>query len=119
MFDHLSHILSTSESHSILLIERAVVGLLRLSTAISSDVRPPFSSDLPPKMFLIPLVFDPSLEQPAMQQQLDAAVELLRTIPPTILSSVVEGTGQTAEELLRTLQVRRPALTFSTLLSSD
>jgi brefeldin A-resistance guanine nucleotide exchange factor 1 len=38
VFDHLSHVLSTAESHSILLIERAVVGLLRLCSAISSEV---------------------------------------------------------------------------------
>lgn len=39
-----------------------------------------------------------------MQQQLVAAVDLLRTLPPSILSSVVEGTGQSAEDLLRKLQ---------------
>ena len=39
-----------------------------------------------------------------MQRQLAAAVDLLRTLPPSILSSVVEGTGQSAEDLLRKLQ---------------
>lgn len=39
-----------------------------------------------------------------MQRQLASAVNLLRTLPPSILSSVVEGTGQSAEDLLRKLQ---------------
>jgi hypothetical protein len=39
-----------------------------------------------------------------MERQLASAVDLLRTLPPSILSSVVEGTGQSAEDLLRKLQ---------------
>jgi hypothetical protein len=39
-----------------------------------------------------------------MERQLASAVDLLRTLPPRILSSVVEGTGQSAEDLLRKLQ---------------
>ena len=64
LFEYFSVLLGSAQSYSILLIERAVVGLLRLSLIVS--------------------------ENPAMRDQLYLALDVLRSLPSTVLNAVSE-----------------------------
>ncbi|CED82462.1 Pattern-formation protein/guanine nucleotide exchange factor [Phaffia rhodozyma] len=63
-FEHISVLLSSASQYSILLIERAVVGLLRLCVVISIE--------------------------PSLRDQLYVSLDLLRSLPGPILNSVSE-----------------------------
>ncbi|KAF8498362.1 Sec7-domain-containing protein [Gautieria morchelliformis] len=64
VFDHLSNLLSLAERYSMLLIERAVVGLLRLCLIVA--------------------------EKPSMRDQLYVALDALGGLPPQVLNAVAE-----------------------------
>lgn len=64
IFEYISTLLNSAQSYSVLLIERAVVGLLRLSLIVS--------------------------EQPALRDQLYLALDVLRSLPSTVLNAVSE-----------------------------
>lgn len=89
VFEHLSMLLSSASVYSILLIERAVVGLLRLCLVLSTEVsRAPPEPDRPCHLsdqlsFLLPV-------QPSLRDQLYVALDLLRSLPSPILNSVSE-----------------------------
>ncbi|OXG34789.1 Sec7 domain-containing protein [Cryptococcus neoformans Bt120] len=64
IFEYISELLSSAQSYSVLLIERAVVGLLRLCLVVS--------------------------EQPELRDQLYIALDVLRSLPSTVLNAVSE-----------------------------
>ncbi|WRT64093.1 uncharacterized protein IL334_001022 [Kwoniella shivajii] len=64
IFEYISSLLSSAQSYSVLLIERAVVGLLRLCLIVS--------------------------ETPDLRDQLYIALDVLRSLPSTVLNSVSE-----------------------------
>lgn len=64
IFEYISALLSSAQSYSVLLIERAVVGLLRLCLIVS--------------------------EQPALRDQLYIALDVLRSLPSSVLNAVSE-----------------------------
>lgn len=64
IFEYLSALLSSAQSYSVLLIERAVVGLLRLCLIVS--------------------------EQPELRDQLYIALDVLRSLPSKVLNAVSE-----------------------------
>ncbi|KAH8108152.1 Sec7-domain-containing protein [Cristinia sonorae] len=64
VFEHLSALLSTSAQYSILLIERAVVGLLRICQILAS--------------------------KPSLRDQIYISFDLLARLPPSVASSVAE-----------------------------
>jgi len=64
IFEYIAALLSSAQSYSVLLIERAVVGLLRLCLIVS--------------------------EQPALRDQLYIALDVLRSLPSTVLNAVSE-----------------------------
>nr|XP_018267160.1 Sec7 domain-containing protein [Kwoniella dejecticola CBS 10117]OBR89318.1 Sec7 domain-containing protein [Kwoniella dejecticola CBS 10117] len=64
IFEYISSLLSSAQSYSVLLIERAVVGLLRLCLIVS--------------------------ETPELRDQLYIALDVLRSLPSTVLNSVSE-----------------------------
>ncbi|WWC86203.1 uncharacterized protein L201_001076 [Kwoniella dendrophila CBS 6074] len=64
IFEYISALLSSAQSYSVLLIERAVVGLLRLCLIVS--------------------------ETPELRDQLYIALDVLRSLPSTVLNSVSE-----------------------------
>ncbi|OCF55504.1 Sec7 domain-containing protein [Kwoniella mangroviensis CBS 10435] len=64
IFEYISSLLSSAQSYSVLLIERAVVGLLRLCLIVS--------------------------EKPKLRDQLYIALDVLRSLPSTVLNSVSE-----------------------------
>ncbi|WVF70575.1 hypothetical protein IAT40_005367 [Kwoniella sp. CBS 6097] len=64
IFEYISALLSSAQSYSVLLIERAVVGLLRLCLIVS--------------------------ETPELRDQLYIALDVLRSLPSTVLNAVSE-----------------------------
>ncbi|WWC66365.1 uncharacterized protein I206_100266 [Kwoniella pini CBS 10737] len=64
IFEYISTLLSSAQSYSVLLIERAVVGLLRLCQIVT--------------------------ETPELRDQLYIALDVLRSLPSTVLNSVSE-----------------------------
>ncbi|BEJ15721.1 hypothetical protein CspHIS471_0503260 [Cutaneotrichosporon sp. HIS471] len=64
IFEYISALLNSAQSYSVLLIERAVVGLLRLCLIVS--------------------------EQPALRDQLYLALDVLRSLPSSVLNAVSE-----------------------------
>nr|ODN87173.1 Sec7 domain-containing protein [Cryptococcus depauperatus CBS 7841] len=64
IFEYISELLSSAQSYSVLLIERAVVGLLRLCLIVS--------------------------EHPELRDQLYIALDVLRSLPSTALNAVSE-----------------------------
>lgn len=76
VFEYISALLSSAQSYSVLLIERAVVGLLRLCLIVS--------------------------EQPELRDQLYIALDVLRSLPSSVLNAVAEqlmaGVGKILEK---------------------
>ncbi|KZT26496.1 Sec7-domain-containing protein [Neolentinus lepideus HHB14362 ss-1] len=64
LFEHMSALLSASSQYSVLLIERAVVGLLRLCLLLAS--------------------------KPSLRDQIYVSIDLLGDLPPSVLNSVGE-----------------------------
>jgi golgi-specific brefeldin A-resistance guanine nucleotide exchange factor 1 len=81
VFEHLSALLSASTQYSILLIERAVVGLLRLCLILAQKVR--FS--VCPWILVVDMH-----HQPSLRDQIYISFDLLVRLPPVITNSVAE-----------------------------
>ncbi|KAG8947301.1 GDP/GTP exchange factor for ARF [Tulasnella sp. 424] len=64
VFEHISGLLKASERFGIILIERAVVGLLRLGLILA--------------------------EQPSLRDQVYVSIDLLRSLPPSVTNAVAE-----------------------------
>ncbi|KAG9016191.1 GDP/GTP exchange factor for ARF [Tulasnella sp. JGI-2019a] len=91
VFDHLSGILKASERFSILLIERAVVGLLRLCLIIA--------------------------EKPSLHDQIYIAIDLLRGLPPSVMNSVAEQLSAGLALLLKEHNIMRSSTEWGLVLS--
>lgn len=82
VFEHLSALLSDADRYSMLLIERAVVGLLRLCLIVAEKV-----------IFIYHSVYATDLKtssQPSMRDQLYVALDALGGLPPRVLNAVAE-----------------------------
>jgi hypothetical protein len=76
IFEYISSLLGTAQSFSVLLIERAVVGLLRLCLVVSEVVGQHLGVHTNSK--------------PSLRDQLYIALDVLRSLPLTVLSAVSE-----------------------------
>lgn len=83
VFEHISALLSSPARFSDLLIERAVVGLLKLCLVIAEKVSHTF-------MLLDFDVFDHLEQQNKLRGELYVALDLLGGLPPPILNAVAE-----------------------------
>ncbi|KAG8863760.1 GDP/GTP exchange factor for ARF [Tulasnella sp. 330] len=91
VFDHLSGILKASERFSVLLIERAVVGLLRLCLIIA--------------------------EKPILHDQIYIAIDLLRGLPPSVMNLVAEQLSAGLALLLKEHNIMRSSTEWGLVLS--
>ncbi|KAL1407719.1 GDP/GTP exchange factor for ARF [Vanrija albida] len=88
VFEYISALLSSAQSYSVLLIERAVVGLLRLCLIVSEQVSRvcAIGADA----------------QPELRDQLYIALDVLRSLPSSVLNAVAEqlmaGVGKILEK---------------------
>lgn len=94
MFEHISALLSAATQYSVLLIERAVVGLFRLCSIIVKKVKP--------SLWSIEIRLILAL-QPSMRDQVFVALDLIGRLPPTTSFSVAE---QIMTGLLQIIQDR-------------
>lgn len=81
VFEHLSGLLSASEQYSVLLVERAVVGLLRLCLIVAQFVC---------LSLVLPTLLNNMLRQPTLLDQLYVSFDLLAGLKPAIANSVAE-----------------------------
>lgn len=82
VFEHLSALLSTPTQYSILLIERAVVGLLRVCRILAKKV----SSISCRSLINLNLI----CIQPSLRDQVFVSFDLLAGLPPIVASAVAE-----------------------------
>jgi brefeldin A-resistance guanine nucleotide exchange factor 1 len=81
VFDFIAALLTSAQLYSVLLIERAVTGLLRLCLLICDQVRAPL---------LGPEFRSRFLHQPNLRDQLYIALDALRSLPASALNAVSE-----------------------------
>jgi brefeldin A-resistance guanine nucleotide exchange factor 1 len=82
VFEHISALLSASTQYSILLIERVVVGLLRLCLILVSTARVFYT--------LFGSTMLTAMPQPSLRDQLYVSFDLLSCLPPEIANAVGE-----------------------------
>ncbi len=81
----MSNLLSSAQSYSILLIERAVVGLLRLCLLVCDMVRQRV------RLQRSPMYADGNaLSQPGLRDQVYVALDVIRSLPSSVLNAVAE-----------------------------
>src|SRR5258705_817189 len=76
VFEHLSALLSASAQYSVLLIERAVVGLLRLCLILAQKVY----NNLSVQFFISHRI----LIQPSLRDQIYVSFDILSGLPPAV-----------------------------------
>jgi brefeldin A-resistance guanine nucleotide exchange factor 1 len=95
VFDYLSRLLSVANRFGILLIDRAVAGLLRLSLIVAEKVNPLLSADRAHCLH-----HDSGL-QSTLRDQLYVALDVLGGLPPTVFGSVAEQIIAGVAEILK------------------
>lgn len=100
MFDHIAALLSQAQWFSILLVERAVVGLLKLCQLAASDVRNAYRGYVCNANLVSP--------KPILHDQMFISLDALGGLPPDVLNAVAE---QLIAGLTLLMQHHRAAIT--------
>src|SRR5882762_1507126 len=85
VFEHLSALLSASAQYSVLLIERAVVGLLRLCLILAQKVYLTMSH-----VSQVLLFSDRNFIQPSLRDQIYVSFDILSGLPTAVAAAVAE-----------------------------
>ena len=98
IFEHISALLETAIQYSVLLIERAIVGLFRLTSLIINKVgtERDFTAASELNFF-----------QPSMRDQLYIALDLIGRLPPSIAFSAAEQIVSGVVPLIQTPDIVR------------
>ncbi len=91
-FEHLSGLLKNADRFSSLLIERAVFGLLRICLILATEVR---SSSLEQASSLLIGI------QPSLRDQIYLSIDLLRSLPSHITTTVADQLSIGIAKLIR------------------
>jgi brefeldin A-resistance guanine nucleotide exchange factor 1 len=100
VFDHIAALLSQAQWFSILLVERAVVGLLKLCRLAASDVRNARRGYVRKVNLISP--------KPILHDQMFVSLDALGGLPPDVLNAVAE---QLIAGLTLLMQHHRAAIT--------